>query len=113
MPTRGSARDIIQDPGPIRRIAMRCKMLSAGLLTLGLALSAQAQDAPRPTVEFVVAPGEASAVPAKQGVSWANGGITEITQPTPSTLVITMTGLTATNANLACTSMASYHFNLM
>jgi hypothetical protein len=92
---------------------MRCKMLTAGLLTLGLALAARAQDAPRPTVEFVVAAGEASAVPSKQGVSWANGGIIEITQPNPATLVITMTGLTATNANLACTSIASYQFNLM
>src|SRR5947209_8426430 len=91
---------------------MRIRMLMAGFVIFGLALSAQAQEV-RPPVEFVVAPGEASAVPSKQGVSWANGGIIEVTQPNPTTLVITMTGLTATNANLCGMSIANYQFELM
>jgi len=87
-------------------------MRTAGLLLLGLALPVHAQDAARPAVEFVVAAGEAQAVPWKQGVSWANGGVIDVAQPNPTTLVITMSGITATNANLVGTSIAHYQFDL-
>src|SRR5437588_755455 len=97
---------------PIRRIVpMRSKMVTAGLLALGLALSAHAQE-PRPAAEFVIAPGQAHAVPSKEGVSWANGGVVDVAQPNPTTLVVTMSGITATNANLICTSIAQYQFDL-
>ena len=94
---------------------MRSMTLAAGLLALGLAVPATAQEAspgPRPPVEFVVAPGEASAVPTKRGVSWANGGVIDVAQPSPTTLVVTMSGITATNADLIHTSIAYYHFEL-
>lgn len=86
-------------------------MFIAAVLTVGLTCSARAQDT-RPAMEFVVAPGEASAVPAKLGVSWANGGIIDVAQPNPTTLVVTMTGVTATNANLCKDSIANYQFDL-
>lgn len=66
----------------------------------------------RPPLELVVVPGEASAVPARKGVSFANGGIIDVAQPNPTTIVVTMTGLCATNADLVCTSIANYHFEL-
>jgi len=66
----------------------------------------------RPAVEIVLIPGEASAVPFRKGVSYANGGIIDVAQPNPTTLVITMTGLVATNADLLCTSIANYQFDL-
>src|SRR5262245_45469436 len=88
-------------------------MLLTGFALLALAWPAHAQDGgPRPAVELVVLPGEASAVPYKRGVSYANGGIIDVTQPTPTTIVVTMTGLTATNADLLHTSVAAYHFDL-
>jgi hypothetical protein len=63
-------------------------------------------------VEFIITPGEASAVPIKKGLAWANGGVIDVAQPNPTTLTITMSGLTATNADLLCTSVANYHFEL-
>ena len=66
----------------------------------------------RPPVEFIVIPGEASAVTAKLGVAWANGGVIAVDQPNPTTLVITMSGITATNADLCATSVANYRFEL-
>ena len=56
----------------------------------------------RPPVEFVVTPGEASTT-FKRGVSWANGGVIDVAHPNPTTLIITMSGITATNADLVHT----------
>jgi hypothetical protein len=63
-------------------------------------------------VELVLVPGEASAVPYRKGVSFANGGVIDVAQPNPTTLVVTMSGLAATNADLVCQSAAGYHFDL-
>jgi hypothetical protein len=82
-----------------------------GFLLLWPALPALAQE--RLPAEIVLAPGEATAVPAKQGVAFANGGVIDVAQPNPATVVVTMTGLTATNADLCRTSLASYSFNLL
>lgn len=94
---------------------MRIKMLVGCCLLAAVAMPAVAQDAspgPRPAVELVVLPGEASAEPFRRGVAYANGGVIDVSQPNPATLVITMSGLTATNADLLCTSVASYSFQL-
>lgn len=92
---------------------MKARMLLTGLLVCLPVLPAAAQDAgTRPPVEIVVLPGEASAVPFKRGVAYANGGVIDVTQPNPGTLVVTLSGLTATNADLLCTSVASYSFQL-
>jgi hypothetical protein len=90
------------------------RILLTGCALLALAWPARAQEAaaPRPPVEFIIQPGEASAVPFKRGVSHANGGVIDVAQPNPTTLVITMSGLAATNADLIHTSIASYHFEL-
>jgi hypothetical protein len=66
----------------------------------------------RPPLELVVAPGDASAVPSRKGVSWANGGIIDVAQPDPTTIIVTMSGICAVNADLICTSIANYHFEL-
>jgi hypothetical protein len=85
-----------------------------GCVLLAMACPVRAQDGgPRPAVEFIVAPGEASAVPFKRGVSYANGGIIDVARPDPTTIVATLTGLTATNADLIHTSIANYHFDLV
>jgi hypothetical protein len=87
--------------------------LLTGCAFLALAWPAHAQDAGRSLVEFVLQPGEAHAVPAKTGVAYANGGVIDVAQPNASTLVVTMSGLTATNADLCRTSFANYTFELM
>ncbi len=78
---------------------------------------AQEEESPplvsRPPVEFILTPGEARATPYKKGVAYANGGVIDVAQPNPTTLVVTMSGLTATNADLACKSVAQYTFDLM
>ena len=89
---------------------MRNMKFLMGFLVLGLASAAEAQE--RAPVEFIVAPGEASAVPFKQAVSWANGGVIDVAQPNPTTLIVTMSGITATNADLVRTSVANYRFQL-
>jgi hypothetical protein len=71
-----------------------------------------AEDVGRPPVELILMPGEASANPYRKGVSYANGGVISVSQPNPTTLVITMSGLAACNADLVCQSAAGYHFNL-
>src|SRR5277367_3233625 len=92
---------------------MRSVLVFTGLVVVILAGPTLAQEsAPRPPVELIVQPGEASAVPFKRGVSYANGGIIDVAQPNPTTIVVTMTGLTATNADLIHTSVANYHFDL-
>jgi hypothetical protein len=67
---------------------------------------------PLPPVDLVIFPGEAVATPHRKGVSWANGGVIDVSQPNPTTIVVTMSGLCATNADLVCTSIAGYHFDL-
>jgi hypothetical protein len=62
--------------------------------------------------ELILVPGEASAVPHKKGIAYANGGIIDVAQPNPTTIVVTMTGLAAVNADLCGTSMAGYDFDL-
>ncbi len=66
----------------------------------------------RPPLEFIIVPGEASGTPHRKGVSWATGGVIDVAQPNPTTLVVTMTGLAATNADLVCLSTAGYNFDL-
>lgn len=66
----------------------------------------------RPALEFILTPGMAQAVPQKAGVSFANGGVIHVNKVDDTTIVVTMSGLTATNADLLCTSVANYHFDL-
>lgn len=68
--------------------------------------------AARPPLELVIVPGEATATPYRKGVSFANGGVIAVHQPNPTTIVVTMSGLAATNADLVCPSAAGYHFTL-
>src|SRR5437879_7551094 len=90
---------------------MKTMTLLTGLSLLWLALPMYAQD-PARAVELVLMPGEAHATPAKKGVAFANGGIIDVAQPNPMTIVVTMSGLTAANADLLCTSSAHYQFEL-
>jgi hypothetical protein len=66
----------------------------------------------KPPVDLVIFPGEALATPHRKGVSWANGGIIDVSQPNPTTIVVNMTGICATNADLIRDSSAGYHFDL-
>ncbi len=95
---------------------MRAVILLMGWCVFGLAAPAFGQDAaptgPRPPVEIVVTPGQASAVPVKRGVAYVNGGVIDVTQPNPTTMVVTMTGLTAADADLLRASVAQYQFEL-
>jgi hypothetical protein len=80
-------------------------------LLLWPALPAMAQE--RLPAEIILSPGEATAVPTKAGVAFANGGVIDVAQPNLATVVVTMTGLTATNADLCRASVANYSFNLI
>src|ERR1700736_1584093 len=97
---------------------MRARTLLTGFILLWPTLSVCSQEPlasasrPRPPVELIVAPGEASAVPLKKGVAYANGGIINVAQPNPTTIVVTMTGLTAANADPFFPSVANYQFDL-
>ncbi len=94
---------------------MRTSFLLACFLLVGLPLPGRSQESssgPRPAVELILTPGEASATPLKKGVAYANGGIIDVAQPNPTTIIVTMSGLTATNADLLCTSSAHYQFDL-
>jgi hypothetical protein len=92
---------------------MRRIRIMAGILLLGsLGYPAHAQEGLRPPAELVVEPGMGSATPLKQAVAWANGGVIDVAQPNATTLVITMSGLTAVNADLCRTSVARYRFDL-
>jgi hypothetical protein len=66
----------------------------------------------KPPVDLVIFPGEATATPHRCGVSWANGGVIDVSQPNPTTIVVAMSGICATNADLICESIAGYHFDL-
>ena len=68
---------------------MRMRTILAGLLVLGLAWPALAQE---PILQIVLTPGQASAVPSKSGVAYANGGIIDVARPDPTTIVATLTG---------------------
>ena len=95
---------------------MNAKSLLASFFLLGLAWPAFSQESaatgPRPPVEIVLTPGEASAVPFKKGVAYVNGGVIDVQQPNPTTVVVTMSGLTAADADLFCSSAAQYQFQL-
>ncbi|MCS6849597.1 MAG: hypothetical protein NZ700_00330 [Gemmataceae bacterium] len=65
-----------------------------------------------PPAEIVLLPGQASATPYRKGLAFANGGAIEVRQVDPTTVVVTMSGLTATNADLICRSIANYTFEL-
>jgi hypothetical protein len=81
-------------------------------LVLPIGAQEPAPSGPRPPVEFILAPGQAKGIPFKKGVAYANGGVIDVAQPNPTTIVVTMTGLTATNADLLCQSVAGYRFVL-
>lgn len=90
---------------------MKTTSLLVALSLAGLGL-AQTGGGPRPAVEFLLKPGEGAATPSRKGLSYVNGGTIDVAQPDPTTIVVTMSGLTATNADLVCTSAAYYHFEL-
>jgi len=95
---------------------MRGKILLTAVLLVWSSAPAYSQESAAaralPPVELIAAAGEASAVPLKKGVAYANGGIIDVAQPNPTTIVVTMTGLAATDADPFCTSVANYQFNL-
>ena len=93
---------------------MNARTILSGCVLLGLVWPAVGQEAsgPRPPVEIILTPGEAGALPVKQGVAYVNGGVIDVSQPNSTTLVVTMSGLTAANADLLCRSWAEHHFDL-
>jgi hypothetical protein len=94
---------------------MSARIVWTGCILLGLACPVFSQEAfsgPRPPVEIILTPGEASAVPVKKGVAYVNGGVIDVAQPNPTTVVVTMTGMTAANADLLSRSWAQYQFDL-
>jgi hypothetical protein len=99
---------------PVRRTEqMKTCALLTSCLFLALALPVSAQEGGRTAVELVLLPGEASATPIKKGVSDVNGGVIDVAQPNSTTIVVTMSGLTAANADLLCQSAAQYQFDLI
>ncbi|MBY0523698.1 MAG: hypothetical protein K2R98_09870 [Gemmataceae bacterium] len=88
------------------------------LVALVMALTVQAVDepkapAPEPPVVFVLGPGQGTATPTLHGcAAHTGGGNIHVTQPTPDTIHVTMTGVAVAGGNPCKGSSASLAFQL-
>src|SRR5262245_36559259 len=84
-------------------------MLAAVLLPVA---ALGADEAPAPPVTIKLGARQASAVPERQGFTHTGGGNIDVTQPTPDTLTITMTGVAVAGADPCKPSLATLNFSL-
>jgi hypothetical protein len=80
------------------------------LVFLVTAWPLQAADAPEVTI--TLADREATATPTRQGFSHTGGGNIDVAQPSPDTLVITMTGVAVAGGHPCKDSLAALAFQL-
>lgn len=90
------------------------KALLTILGTLALVLAALAADAPAPAPAVTMALGErhAQGVPTRSGFNHTGGGNIDVQQPTPDTLVVTMTGVAVAGGCPGKDSVAALAFDL-
>jgi hypothetical protein len=68
--------------------------------------------APGPAVSLVLGPCQATAVPERQGAARTGGGNIHVTQPSPDTISVTMTGAAAARGHPLKRSEAGLQFDL-
>lgn len=84
-------------------------------LAAGLPLAALAADAPAPAgpaVTITLGSRHGHVTPERRGCNHTGGGNIDVQQPSPDTVVITMTGVTVAYAHPFKTSSATMHFDL-
>lgn len=70
------------------------------------------EPAPAPTVSITLGPRHGHVTPARKGCTHTGGGNIDVQQPSPDTLVITMTGVAVACGKPGCPAMASMDFDL-
>jgi hypothetical protein len=93
------------------------RALLSGLVALVAMLSLQAADdgknsAPEPPVSLILGTGRGTATPERQGASHLGGGNIHVTQPSPDTLSVTMTGVVVAKGHPFKESEAGFAFEL-
>jgi hypothetical protein len=90
------------------------KWLASLLCGIGLALSLAAAEAPAPPPAVVIELGarQAQATPIRQGFTHTGGGNIDVAQPSPDTVIITMTGVAVAGGHPCTDSLASLAFDL-
>lgn len=89
------------------------KTLVAILSAAGLALAVTAADPPlAPAVTITLGARHGHVVPCRQGFAHTGGGNIDVTQPSPDTVVVTMTGVAVAGAHPCKDSIASLQFDL-
>jgi hypothetical protein len=90
--------------------AILCGLLSSAFF---LAPRVRAADAPAPAVSIALGARQASATPKQQGFTHTGGGNIDVAQPSPDSLVITMTGVAVAGAHPCKESTATLIFDVM
>ncbi|MBX7105728.1 MAG: hypothetical protein K1X57_16720 [Gemmataceae bacterium] len=88
------------------------KLLVSLVATAALAGLAVAADAPNPPVTIVLGPRQSQATPSRAGFAHTGGGNIDVAQPSPDTLVVTMSGVAVAGAHPALHSTAAMCFEL-
>jgi hypothetical protein len=78
-----------------------------------LLASARAADAPVPAVSITLGSRKASATPKQQGFTHTGAGNIDVAQPSPDTVVITMTGVAVAGAHPCRDSVAMLTFDVL
>jgi hypothetical protein len=87
----------------------RALILAAALI---LAESVRSADAPAPVVTIDLGSRQAQAVPTRSGFNHTGGGNIDVQQPSPDTLVVTMTGVAVAGGCPGKDSVAALAFDL-
>src|SRR5580704_6105178 len=87
------------------------KTILSAIATVWPALVTAAEP-PAPAVTIDLGSRQAQGVPTRQGFSHTGGGNIDVQQPSPDTLVITMTGVAVAGAHPCKDSLAALAFDL-
>src|SRR5581483_1886189 len=87
-------------------------LLAAGLPLSFATAQAPAPPPPAPLVTIDLGPRQAHATPTRQGFCHTGGGNIDVAQPSPDTLVVTMTGVAVAGGHPCKDSLAALAFDL-
>lgn len=88
------------------------KQFLLAFAVVGLPLPLQAADAPAPGATINLIARQATATPLRQGFTHTGGGNIDVSQPSPDTLVVTMTGVAVAGGHPCKDSVAAWTFDL-
>jgi hypothetical protein len=94
------------------RVGTASRWCLIGCLALCTPLALPAADAPSPAVTISLGTRHGHATPERKGFTHTGGGNIDVAQPSPDTLVITMTGVAVGGAQPCGDSLASLKFDL-